>query len=62
VQTTDVVAADTPPVEFLTQGGPQEELTLITCGGTFDHAAHQYLSRVIVRAVRDDAAGTSDAP
>lgn len=26
------------------------ELTLITCGGTFDRQSHQYLSRLVVRA------------
>jgi LPXTG-site transpeptidase (sortase) family protein len=57
VESTETVSADLPPEEYLTQRGPREELTLITCGGTFDHASHQYLSRVIVRAVRQDAAG-----
>jgi LPXTG-site transpeptidase (sortase) family protein len=51
VQSTETVDADSSPEEFLTQRGPEPELTLITCGGTFDHALHQYLSRVIVRAV-----------
>jgi LPXTG-site transpeptidase (sortase) family protein len=55
VQSVETVSADSPPDEFLTQTGPQEELTLITCGGTFDHTAHQYLSRVIVRAIREPA-------
>lgn len=31
-----------------------QELTMITCGGVFDHAQHQYLSRLVVRAVRDE--------
>jgi LPXTG-site transpeptidase (sortase) family protein len=56
VTSTSVVPLDAPPAEFLTQSGPFQELTLITCGGAFDHARHQYLSRVIVRAVRDDDA------
>jgi LPXTG-site transpeptidase (sortase) family protein len=56
VQTTATVGAEAPPAEFLTQRGPQEELTLITCGGAFDRASHQYLSRVIVHAVRTSEA------
>jgi hypothetical protein len=35
-----------------------EELTLITCGGTFDQASHQYLSRLVVRAVREQVDAT----
>jgi LPXTG-site transpeptidase (sortase) family protein len=60
VQATEVVGADRAPDEFLTQRGPDQELTLITCGGAFDRASHQYLSRVIVRAVRSDT--DPDAP
>jgi LPXTG-site transpeptidase (sortase) family protein len=57
VQSVGTVSADTPPDEYLTQGGPlDEELTLITCGGEFDHITHQYLSRVIVQAFRDTEA------
>jgi LPXTG-site transpeptidase (sortase) family protein len=58
VQTIDATSS---PDEFLTQLGPDEELTLITCGGDFDHASHQYLSRVIVRAVRDTSASASSS-
>jgi LPXTG-site transpeptidase (sortase) family protein len=58
VEATESVDATTAPAEFLSQHGPDEELTLITCGGVFDRAAHQYLSRVIVRAVRITAAST----
>jgi LPXTG-site transpeptidase (sortase) family protein len=57
VTSVDVVPYTTPPAEFLTQSGPFEELTLITCGGTFDKATKNYLSRVIVRAVRDAESG-----
>jgi len=53
VQSVEVVPYTTPPAEFLTQSGPHEELTLITCGGAFDKATRNYLSRVIVRAIRD---------
>jgi LPXTG-site transpeptidase (sortase) family protein len=45
--------AQTAPVEDIFRQTEQEELTLITCGGTFDHAAHQYVSRTVVRAVRE---------
>jgi LPXTG-site transpeptidase (sortase) family protein len=62
VQTVDTVKADSPPDEYLTQNGPQEQLTLITCGGTFDHASHQYLSRVIVQAVRETPADANTSP
>ena len=47
-----VDAVDAPLDEIFAQG-PAEEITLITCGGEFDHVTHQYLSRVVVRAERD---------
>ncbi|MBV9896911.1 MAG: class F sortase [Chloroflexi bacterium] len=53
VESVETIDATTEPTEYLTQHGPDEELTLITCGGAFDRASHQYLSRVIVRALRD---------
>jgi len=48
-----MVDADSAPVDEIFAQGSGEELTLITCGGTFDRAIHQYLSRLIVRAVRE---------
>jgi LPXTG-site transpeptidase (sortase) family protein len=51
-----VVDFDTPADGILAQAGPDEEVTLITCGGAFERRTHQYLSRVIVRAIRDNDA------
>jgi LPXTG-site transpeptidase (sortase) family protein len=63
VQSVGTVSADTAPDEYLTQGGAmEEELTLITCGGEFDHTTHQYLSRVIVQAFRDTDSPSGAAP
>ena len=45
------VDADIDPAAVFHQG-EREELTLITCGGVFDPATRQYLSRLVVRAVR----------
>ena len=56
VESVQTIDATTPPTEYLSQHGPGEELTLITCGGAFDRASHQYLSRVIVRAEREASA------
>lgn len=47
------VEAEGAPVEEIFAQGMDEELTLITCGGTFDPISRQYLSRVVVRAVRE---------
>jgi sortase A len=48
-----MVDAEESSVDEIFAQGSAEELTLITCGGTFDHASHQYLSRLVVRAVRE---------
>jgi LPXTG-site transpeptidase (sortase) family protein len=48
-----MVDAESSAVDEIFAQGPAEELTLITCGGTFDRASHQYLSRLVVRAVRE---------
>jgi sortase (surface protein transpeptidase) len=45
--------ANTANVDEVFRQTPQQELTLITCGGVFDQAAHQYLSRLVVRAALD---------
>lgn len=42
--------ADTAPVKVVFAQSSTPEVTLITCGGTFDHASHQYLGRLVVRA------------
>jgi LPXTG-site transpeptidase (sortase) family protein len=55
VRETEVVDPDSSPMDVVGQRGASEELTLITCGGAFDRASHQYLKRVVVRALRDDS-------
>ena len=57
VATRDVVGAN-PTQEVLDSivgQTPEDVITLITCGGTFDYSTHQYDQRIIVRAklVRD---------
>jgi sortase (surface protein transpeptidase) len=45
--------AETAPLEeIFGQLEPSEELTLITCGGSFDPAQRMYLGRWVVRALR----------
>lgn len=44
--------ADNVPLDEVVGPTPTESLTLITCGGTFDYATAQYLSRTVVRATR----------
>jgi LPXTG-site transpeptidase (sortase) family protein len=56
VRERETVDADTPAAGILAQAGPGEEVTLITCGGAFERRTHQYLSRVVVRAIRDNDA------
>ncbi len=58
-ETVDAVDA---PVDDIFAQGPAEEITLITCGGEFDHVTHQYLSRVVVRAERDPTDVSSADP
>jgi sortase (surface protein transpeptidase) len=45
-----VVEAESAPIDEIFGNGDAFELTMITCGGEFDHVRHQYLDRVIVRA------------
>jgi len=40
----------TAPVQEIFAGSDTPEITLITCGGVFDHRTRQYLSRLVVRA------------
>jgi sortase (surface protein transpeptidase) len=42
--------ANTELLDEIFPTAPDEQLTLITCGGTFNQAIHMYLSRWIVRA------------
>ncbi len=57
------VDAATAPIEDIIGDTPEEVITLITCGGTFDSSIGEYDQRVIVRAARlyDDAPETVDA-
>ena len=49
--------AETAPLdEIFGQVEPAEELTLITCGGSFDASARMYVGRWVVRAVREEPA------
>jgi sortase A len=53
-----MVDAEGAPIDEIFAQGSAEELTLITCGGTFDQASRQYLGRLIVRAVREQPQAT----
>lgn len=44
--------ADAAPVKEIVGPTPNEVVTLITCGGTFDSSVRQYSHRVVVRAKR----------
>lgn len=44
--------AATAPVNDIVGPTAEEIITLITCGGTFDSASHQYDKRLVVRAKR----------
>jgi len=52
VSWTTLYAADNAPLEQIFEQTSDEEVTLITCGGTFDPSVHMYVSRWIVRAAR----------
>jgi LPXTG-site transpeptidase (sortase) family protein len=52
VEWTRLYDADTAPVDDIFEQSPNEEITLITCGGQFDQAIHMYVSRWVVRASR----------
>lgn len=48
-------AADSAPLDEIFEPTPDEQITLITCGGAFDPAARMYVSRWVVRAVRAES-------
>jgi hypothetical protein len=50
VSSVQLVAADGAAMDEIFGGSNDYELTLITCGGVFDQARHEYPDRVIVRA------------
>ena len=55
VQWVQLFEAANAPVSDIVGPTPDESLTLITCGGTFDYATGEYVSRTVVRAVRTEA-------
>jgi LPXTG-site transpeptidase (sortase) family protein len=55
VESSDWVEADGAPVDEIFGNQSAPTVTLITCGGTFDPWARQYLHRLIVRAHRTAA-------
>jgi LPXTG-site transpeptidase (sortase) family protein len=52
VTTVSSYNASTAPVQEIVGPTPEETVTLITCGGSFNRSTREYDSRVIVRAVR----------
>lgn len=55
--------AQDAPVEQIVGPTPDQIVTLITCGGTFNSATHQYDKRLVVRAERiADALGLPPPP
>ncbi len=51
---TRLFDADSAPLDQIFEQTTDEEVTLITCGGTFDRAAHMYISRWVIRAARSE--------
>jgi len=49
---TRLYDANSAPVDQIFEQTPDEQITLITCGGAFDRSAHMYVSRWVVRAAR----------
>jgi sortase (surface protein transpeptidase) len=54
--------AATAPVDQIVGPTPNQTVTLITCGGTFDSSTHQYDKRLVVRAERVPDSGAPVAP
>ena len=52
VVSREQVNAATARVQEIVGKAPEEQITLITCGGTFDAGVGEYDQRVIVRAAR----------
>jgi sortase (surface protein transpeptidase) len=65
VEWTRLYRAETAPLAEVFAHGETEQITLITCGGTFDPQQHLYDSRWVVRASRilaaDAASGVVSA-
>jgi sortase (surface protein transpeptidase) len=56
---TQLYQADSAPLDQIFEQTNDEEVTLITCGGVFDRAAHMYVSRWVVRAFRNTQTAAS---
>ena len=54
--------SDDAPVQEIVGPTPKESVTLITCGGTFSSATHQYDKRLVVRAERIEEAPALPPP
>ena len=54
--------SDLAPVQDIVGPTPKESVTLITCGGTFSSATHQYDKRLVVRAERIEEAPALPPP
>ena len=52
---TRLYDAETAPLDEIFQQTSAQEVTLITCGGSFDPSIRMYLGRWVVRAIRSDA-------
>jgi sortase (surface protein transpeptidase) len=57
---TRLYNAGDAPLEQIFEQTTDELLTLITCGGAFDSAAHMYVSRWVVRAARSDLRSSAE--
>ena len=61
VISSNTFSAQDAPVQDIVGSTPQEVVTLITCGGTFNTRTREYDRRLIVRAERDPGATATSA-
>jgi sortase (surface protein transpeptidase) len=52
VDWTRLYEANSAPLDEIFQQRPEQQITLITCGGQFDQSIRMYVSRWVVRATR----------
>ena len=63
VETFDVADLTSETIADIVGPTSEQSLTLITCGGEFDYATGEYLSRMVVRAqLADGAPGATSTP
>lgn len=63
LETFDVADLTSETIADIVGPTPEQSLTLITCGGEFDYATGEYLSRMVVRAqLIDGAPGDASTP